>query len=234
MASPRSAFDPDDAESTLIAHALDLYAEGWFPMGDDAGEVHWYRARQRAIVPLDEQFRTGRTLRRRIRQRPFDLRTDTAFGDVIRQCALVPREGESGTWLHPQIIALFELFHQAGHAHSIEAWVAEPGGTSRLVGGVYGIAIGRIFCAESMYCRPDLGGSDAGKISLVALVGLLRRLGFAVLDAQIINEHTERFGAYEITDAAYGTLLDLHAGTPAAPWPARGPIAMEHPGSPGA
>ena len=80
------------------------------------------------------------------------------------------RAGESGTWLHPEIIALFELFHRAGLAHSVEAWIEEPGGVHTLVGGVYGVAIGSVFCAESMYCRPDLGGSDAGKIALVTLV----------------------------------------------------------------
>jgi Leu/Phe-tRNA-protein transferase len=78
-----------------------------------------------------------------------------------------------------------------------------------------------------MYCRPDLGGSDAGKIALVTLVSLLRRLDFSVLDAQIINEHTERFGAYEITDVAYRKLLGLHGGRAPKAWPSPGPIPDE-------
>lgn len=224
MSSADASRGPGSDEASLIAHALGLYARGWFPMGDERGHVGWYRSRRRGIVPLDERFHVGRTLARRLRARPFVLRTDTAFGEVIRQCASVPREGETGTWLHPEIISLFDMFHRGGHAHSVEAWIDEPGGGKTLVGGVYGVAIGGIFCAESMYCRPDLGGSDAGKIALVELVGVLRRLGFAVLDAQIINEHTERFGAYEITDAAYRTLLERHAGRGPEPWPPPGPI----------
>lgn len=216
-----------EAESALIAHALALYRQGWFPMGDEQGAVEWYRSRQRGIVPLDERFHVGRTLAKRVRKRPFTVTTDLAFGDVIRQCASVPRKGESGTWLHPDIISLFELFHRAGHAHSIEAWLDEPGTSARLVGGVYGVALGGVFCAESMFCRPDLGGSDAGKIALVTLVGLLRQLGFAALDAQIINEHTERFGAYEITDAAYRKLLERHAGVDPGAWPPPGPIRTD-------
>ena len=224
MSPAPSPFHPDDVEAAVLAHGLDLYSKGWFPMGDESGEVHWYRARRRGLVPLDERFHVGRSLLRRLRRRPFDLRTDTAFGEVIRQCATVPRDGETGTWLHPDIISLFELFHRAGRAHSVEAWLEVPGGPSRLVGGVYGLAIGGVFCAESMFCRPDLGGSDAGKIALVTLVELLRRLGFAVLDAQIINEHTERFGAFEISDTAYAALLAENRDRAPGPWPACGPL----------
>ena len=224
MSSPTDPSNSSELESATVAHAFGLYAQAWFPMGDPSGEVSWYRSRRRGIVPLDERFHVGRTLTRRLRKRPFSLRTDTAFAEVIRQCAAAPRTGESGTWLHPEIIALFELFHRAGLAHSVEAWIEEPGGVHTLVGGVYGVAIGSVFWAESMYCRPDLGGSDAGKIALVTLVSLLRRLDFSVLDAQIINEHTERFGAYEITDAAYRKLLGLHAGRAPKAWPSPGPI----------
>ncbi len=224
VSSPSDPSNLSELEAATLAHALDLYAQGWFPMGDSSGEVSWYRSRRRGIVPLDERFRIGRTLKRRLRKRPFSLRTDTAFGEVIRQCAAVPRAGESGTWLHPEIISLFELFHRAGKAHSVEAWIDAPGGERTLVGGVYGVAIGGVFCAESMYCRPDLGGGDAGKIALVTLVWLLRRLDFAVLDAQIINEHTERFGAYEIADASYRALLRHHAGRTPAAWPLPGLI----------
>ncbi|MEI7656559.1 MAG: leucyl/phenylalanyl-tRNA--protein transferase [Phycisphaerae bacterium] len=223
MSSSDGDITPEPVDSELLANALALYRRGWFPMGDADGEVTWYRSRRRGIVPLDERFHVGRTLSRRLRKRPFVLLTDTAFGEVIRECANVPRAGETGTWLHPEIISLFDLFHRGGHAHSVEAWIDEPGGEKRLVGGVYGVAIGGVFCAESMYCRPDLGGSDAGKIALVELVGLLRRVGFSVLDAQIINEHTERFGAYEISDAAYRTLLERHAGRQPPPWPSPGP-----------
>ncbi|MDX2016814.1 MAG: leucyl/phenylalanyl-tRNA--protein transferase [Planctomycetota bacterium] len=196
----------------MVDQALNLYRQGWFPMDlDDPKQpgVQWVQPHERALIPLDG-FRTSRSLRAKVRKQVFRVTTDHAFGRVIRACA-GPRSYADGTWLHPEIIALFELFHAAGHAHSVEAWLDTPAGPE-LVGGLYGLAIGRVFCGESMFSQPDRGGTDASKVCLVHLVSHLRARGFAVLDAQMPNHHTDQFGATLVGTDHYQKLLTEHAG----------------------
>lgn len=232
-------------EKAFVAEALSLYAQGWFPMAESfharADRVQWVQPEERALIPLDARFHVPGSLRQRIRSGRFVVRHDTAFGAVIRACAAAKRrdiDGEpAGTWLHPTIIRLFELFHAAGFAHSVEAWrrveevgaervdAAIPkavvrtfdGAAHVLVGGLYGVAIGSAFCGESMFSRPDLGGTDASKVCLVHLVEHLRTRGFTLLDAQLANPHLARFGMYEIEQDAYLKLLEV-ASTDARAW----------------
>lgn len=201
------------AQFHVVEQVLRHYAQGWFPMADDSTpemRVRWVQPEARAVIPLDDRFVVSRSLRARVRARRFRVSTDEAFERVIRACA-GPRPRDTGQWLSQDIIRAFELLHRAGHAHSVEAWLTPaPGEPERLVGGLYGLAQGSVFSGESMFCRPDLGGTDASKVCLVHLVAHLRRRGFTLLDAQLANAHTDQFGSYEVPRAAYLAHLDAH------------------------
>ena len=142
---------------------------------------------------------------------------DRNFAEVIRACAQ-PRKGH-GDWLTSDIVNAYIELHNAGHAHSVEAWRPWSGPTPAnakvlhgkiLVGGLYGVAVGSIFCGESMFSRPQWGGTDASKVCLIYLVEHLRKCGFQVLDSQIANSHTAQFGAFEVSAREYANLLDQY------------------------
>jgi leucyl/phenylalanyl-tRNA--protein transferase len=207
-------------EHARVDAVLEMYRQGWFPMYEhEDDKVHWVQPRRRGIVPLQaDRFHVPRTLRARVRGGRFTLTTDAAFGEVIRACA-APAPGRESTWLSPDIVELYELLHCAGLAHSVEAWLGE--GASRvLVGGLYGLAVGSVFCGESMFSRPDRGGTDASKVCLVHLVHHLRRRGFTMLDAQLTNRHLAQFGSREIPQTGYLAHVEAHAGDerPWQPW----------------
>ncbi len=194
--------------------------------------IEWVQPRQRAIVPLDDRFHIPRSLAQRVRSGRFVITTDKAFEQVIRACAAVPRHDESGddagpTWLAPEIVDAFVLLHKHGHAHSIEAWVRSDGGGDAsliLVGGLYGLALGKVFCGESMFHNAELGGTDASKVCLVHLVAHLRSRGFELLDAQLANHHTAQFGMYEMPREEYLAKLVAVSGMPIS-WTPFDPIA---------
>jgi len=172
---------------------LRAYARGLFPMAESrSGPIAWYSPDPRAVIPL-QGFHISRSLRRKIRKGVFDIRVDTAFGQVIRTCA----EREE-TWISDAVIRAYTALHQRGHAHSVEAWRE-----GRLVGGLYGISIRAAFFGESMFSLE----SDASKVTLAALVGHLRRRGFVLLDTQFMNEHVRQFGAIEIPRSEYLNIL---------------------------
>jgi leucyl/phenylalanyl-tRNA--protein transferase len=163
-------------------------------MADAAsGDITWYSPDPRAILPLDK-FRVPRSLRQRIRKNPFDIRVDTAFETVMRLCA-----SREETWISAEIIGVYTQLHRAGYAHSVEAW---DGG--RLVGGLYGVALGGAFFGESMFSTM----ADASKVALVSLVERLRTRGFVLLDTQFTTEHLGHFGVVEITRSEYLTELE--------------------------
>lgn len=218
--------DPLESVEGMLA----MYRGGWFPMaGVKPGEpegIEWVQPSQRWLLGLSEEkaaesdavmgmgvsraLHVPRRLQTRLRTHGFDLRTDTAFERVIRECAVLRKgEGEEARWLTEPIIRAFVRMHQAGHAHSVEAWLRDERG-DRLVGGIYGMAVGRIFCAESMFSRPEDGGTDASKVCLVMLARLLRKRGFVVMDAQIANDHTAQFGGFALPAERYHRLLLEH------------------------
>lgn len=165
--------------------------------GADSQELHWYDPPVRAVIPLDGRFHVPQRLRRRLRQRPYDIRLNTAFPAVIRACA-APAPDRPTTWINDEIVALYTALHQQGSAHSVEAWENDA-----LVGGLYGVSLGGAFFGESMFSRR----TDASKISLVYLVALLRACGFVLLDTQFQTAHLSQFGTLEIPRAAYHTKL---------------------------
>lgn len=178
-----------------------LYRQGKFLMADEpTGAIHAYEADPRALIPLrsEDGLRVPRSLLQRVRSRRFVITADAAFGDVVRACA---QGREEGTWISPEIVDLYTGLHRAGprgnvHAHSIEAWLDAPEGRT-LVAGLYGVAVGAVFCGESMFSRPELGGTDGSKVCLVHLIHHLVACGFEVLDAQIWNPHLDRFGCVQ-------------------------------------
>lgn len=175
------------------------YSQGLFPMAHPrTGEIGWFSADPRAVLPLDG-LRVSRSLRNSIRRSDFGLRCDTAFAEVIGACAAPRRsDDDDETWISPPIIEAYCQLHRLGWAHSIEAYLE-----GRLVGGLYGVTVGAAFFGESMFVRPDQGGTDASKVCLVALVQHLRRRGYVLLDAQYTNPHLQSLGFIEIRRADY-------------------------------
>src|SRR5438034_3844038 len=181
---------------TLTPEGIELaYRHGIFPMADErSGEVLWFRPDPRAVIPLDG-FHVSRSLARTLRRGRFEVRVDTAFATVMRGCADRPE----GSWISERFVEVYGALHRAGKAHSVEAWRDR-----RLVGGVYGLALGGAFMAESMFHRE----TDASKVALATLVGRLGERGFTVLDVQYMTPHLESLGAVEITRREYERRLE--------------------------
>jgi leucyl/phenylalanyl-tRNA--protein transferase len=179
-----SAFTPQ-----LVVEA---YRGGYFPMAQSRiGQIAWYSPDPRAVIPL-ESFRVPRSLRQFMKKTEYQIRFDSSFPQVIHLCA--QRPGGEETWISDEIIDVYTTLNSMGTAHSIETWIQD-----RLVGGLYGIAIGGGFFGESMFSLSP----NASKLALVHLVGHLRRRGFSLLDTQIINNHVRQFGAVEIPRSEY-------------------------------
>lgn len=177
---------------------LRAYGIGIFPMSHaaDDPDIFWVEPRRRAILPLDG-FHLSRSLRKTIRADRFRVTADHAFAQVIRECAAstdIRRE----TWINPPIVEACHRLFAMGHAHSIECWEGEA-----LVGGLYGISLGRAFFGESMFSRR----TDASKVALAWLVARMRLGGYTVLDCQFMTEHLESLGAVEISARRYSELL---------------------------
>ncbi len=192
------------------------YSHGIFPMADSRhGRLNWYSADPRAILPLD-QFRTSRSLRKRVRRGDYTIRFDSAFEQVIRHCAH-PRRYEGETWINDQIIETYTDLHVEGFAHCVEAW--RPVGVNdepahdannepirpfqqdgeELVGGLYGVSLAGAFFGESMFAL----ATDASKVCLVHLVEHLKARGFVLLDSQMNSAHMAQFGTVDIPREVY-------------------------------
>ena len=198
---------PDAPRRLTPEMLLHAYASGVFPMAPDrdSDEVGFYRPDPRAQVPLDDRFRVRRSLAKRVRNGGFEIRTDTAFEEVIDACSQ-PRIEDTGTWINAAIRDAFVDLHRDGFAHSVEAWR-----DGRLVGGLYGLALSGAFFGESMFSREK----DASQVCLVALVERLRAGGFVLLDSQYSNPHMDQFGIEEISAAAYERRLERALTVPA-------------------
>jgi leucyl/phenylalanyl-tRNA--protein transferase len=163
------------------------YAQGIFPWPSEGLPLLWFSPDPRFVL-APEVAHIPRSLKKRLKREPFTIRFDTAFGDVIRACANARRPGQRGTWIIDDLIEGYERLHQLGYAHSIEAWNGD-----RLVGGLYGVGLGRMFFGESMFALE----ADASKCAFAILLAQLRAWGFGLVDCQVHTEHLERFGAEE-------------------------------------
>lgn len=191
---------PHALEPSLV---LGAYAIGVFPMADarDAADVYWVEPKERAILPLNG-FRLSRSLRKTIAGDTFRVTADTAFDQIIALCAESAQD-RPDTWINGGIAQVFRQLHRMGFAHSIECWDGE-----RLVGGLYGLALGRAFFGESMVSR----ARDASKVALAWLVARLRVGGYELLDCQFMTDHLASLGAVEVSRAAYQSLLSVALG----------------------
>ncbi len=169
----------------LVVHA---YAQGIFPMADETGTIHWYAPDPRAILE-HEHLHVSRTLRTTIRKRIYEIRMDTAFEQVMRNCG-----ARSETWINEEFIRTYTYLHTVGLAHSVESWR-----NGRLVGGLYGIALGGAFMGESMFSQ----ATDASKVCLVALVEHLHARGYVLHDTQFVTSHLATLGVTEIPRRVY-------------------------------
>lgn len=168
------------------------YSMGVFPMTMLDGSIGWFRPQERALFPL-MGMHVSRSLAKVIRQGLFEIRFDTAFESVMRGC-LRPDDN----WISEEFIQVYTEIHLQGWGHSIETWRE-----GRLVGGVYGVALGGVFCAESMFHRE----TNASKVALWAAIERCRELGFSVFDAQVMNPHLASLGAFTVSREKYDRML---------------------------
>jgi leucyl/phenylalanyl-tRNA--protein transferase len=193
------------AEDGLLALGGDLrperlllaYTKGIFPWYAENLPILWHSPDPRMVMTTRDLI-VQKSLRKSIRRRPYELKMDTAFAAVLEGCASVPRPGQTGTWLIPEMVDAYTKLHELGFAHSIEAWDGDT-----LVGGLYGVCLGHAFFGESMFARAP----DASKIAFVASVRQLAAWGVTLIDCQVHTEHLARFGAYEVPRADYLRLL---------------------------
>ncbi len=179
-----------------VERLLDAYRNGIFPWYSGDQPILWWSPDPRMVLFVDE-FKLSRSLRRTIDKRRFEIRVDTAFLEVVLACA-APRDGQGGTWITPEIAAAYHRLHMRGHAHSVEAWV-----DGELAGGLYGVAIGRMFFGESMFAR----ATDASKVALAHLIDILRRQDVPMIDCQQQTSHLARLGARPITRREFAAEL---------------------------
>jgi leucyl/phenylalanyl-tRNA--protein transferase len=195
---PRSSKEALSLTEITADLVLKAYAYGVFPMAKSRGDtdVFWVQPKLRGVLPLDE-FHLPRSLRKRLRQGVFEVTVDQDFDGVMAGCAETTAD-RADTWINDRIILLFRELHAAGAAHSVEVWK-----NGELVGGLYGLAMGSAFFGESMFSRQ----TDASKVALTHLVGIMKSGGFTLLDTQFITDHLKRFGAIEISQQEYLTQL---------------------------
>jgi leucyl/phenylalanyl-tRNA---protein transferase len=192
-----------------VRRLVEAYRHGCFPWFSDGEPVLWWSPDPRMVL-VPAELHVPKSLARRLRRGDITVTADLAFPDVMAGCA-EPRDHQGGTWITAEMMSAYLALHQAGHAHSIEAWQ-----DGLLVGGLYGVALGRAFFGESMFTRVP----DASKIALVTLVAQLQRWEFGLIDCQMKTEHLARFGAREIPRATFVQQLESPVAheMPPGPW----------------
>ncbi|QOV21521.1 leucyl/phenylalanyl-tRNA--protein transferase [Anabaenopsis elenkinii] len=177
-----------------IAALVRGYAQGYFLMADDHKGLGWYTSRDRTLIPLDERFRYPKSLQRVLNQERFTVSINRDFPAVVAGCA-----NRDTTWISPELQEIYHLLYQNGYAYSFETWQGD-----QLAGGILGIIIGGAFIGESMFYHIP----DGSKVAMVKLVERLRQRQFMLFDAQMMNPHLARFGAYGIQNEEYQVLLE--------------------------
>jgi len=196
----------DSADTIIPEELLQAYTLGYFPMAQHRCDDHvmWVLPDHRGVLKLDDA-RAPKKLKRFLLQDRFDVKIDTAFSDVLAACAETAPERRE-TWINDAIIEAYTELHRLGAAHSVECYQE-----GFLVGGLYGIAIGGIFCGESMFSRE----TNASKIAMLHLIARLKLGGFSIVDTQFFSEHLAQFGVIEMPDANYQKLLSKYLGVDA-------------------
>lgn len=192
---------------------LEAYSQGIFPWFGPGEPVLWWTPDPRMVL-VPEEFKRSRSLAKRLKRGDYEIRVDTAFEAVIRACA-EPRPKQQGTWIVEPIVRAYVGLHERGHAHSFETWQ-----DGRLVGGLYGVAIGRMFYGESMFTRI----TDGSKLAFAHLVAQLRRWQFGLIDCQMETSHLASLGARPIPRDEFMARLDKLIHLPDVP----GPWCLDH------
>jgi leucyl/phenylalanyl-tRNA--protein transferase len=185
---------------------LAAYRRGIFPWFGEDEPILWWSPDPRMVL-YPEELRVSRSLRKALRRPDYEIRVDTQFRSVMQACAQ-PRPGQDGTWIGARMIAAYCALHERGYAHSVETWRA-----GRLVGGLYGVAVGRAFFGESMFAR----ATDASKLALVHLVRQLERWRFGLIDCQMRTSHLASMGAREVPRGQFSRQLEQLVNYPPEP-----------------
>lgn len=175
---------------------VEAYSRGIFPWFSEGDPILWWSPDPRMVL-FPEELKVSRSLKKTLARDVYETRFDTAFRDVIEACA-APRDGQAGTWIVPEMVEAYTRLHDLGFVHSVESWR-----DGELAGGLYGMALGKVFFGESMFSRAP----DASKVALVRLVERLRAAGFRVIDCQQATAHLASLGAREIPRAAFAKLV---------------------------
>jgi len=186
---------------------LSAYRQGVFPWFNAEDPIIWWCPDPRFVLYCDE-VHVSRSMARLMRQGQFRFTLDEAFGSVIHACAVTPRPGQGGTWITEDMELGYRRLHELGFAHSCEVWNGD-----RLVGGIYGVSIGRMFFGESMFSHED----NASKAALITLSGFLRAHGFDIMDVQLYTPHVERMGGRAIPRSGFLQMVAGRIFQPAMP-----------------
>lgn len=178
------------------ARIIDAYSHGIFPWFSAGDPILWWSPDPRMVLFPDE-LKVSRSLRKTVARGIYETRVDTAFRAVMQECAQ-PRDAQGGTWIVPEMVDAYTELHRLGYAHSVESWL-----DGVLVGGLYGVALGKVFFGESMFARAP----DASKVALVKLVERLRPEGYRLIDCQQATRHLASLGAREIPRAKFAKLV---------------------------
>ncbi len=191
---------------------LAAYRQGIFPWYSAGEPILWWSPDPRMVL-FPDAMRITRSLAKTLKNADYEVRLDTAFAQVVAACAATPRPGQSGTWITAEMQAAYARLHALGHAHSVEVWRA-----GRLIGGLYGVTVGRVFCGESMFSH----ATDASKIALAHLCRYLAARGYGIIDCQMETAHLASLGARPLPRADYLARLTALAagGAPPGRWPA--------------
>jgi leucyl/phenylalanyl-tRNA--protein transferase len=207
--SPYNLIFPDPSKASdegIVAYGGDLsvnrimygYSKGIFPWFNEDDPILWWSPNPRFVLGIND-LHISKNLKKTIRKNIFEVKFDTNFEQVIKECAKAKRPDQEGTWITTDMIEAYCDLHKAGFAHSFESYFE-----GKLVGGGYGVVIGDIFCGESMFALK----SDASKVAFVALVQRLKNNGFSLIDSQIYTEYLASFGAKEIPRDTYLSLVE--------------------------
>jgi len=206
LLNEKLSFPPvEGAEDGVVAVGGDLsperlllaYSKGIFPWFGENDPIIWHSPEERFIMLLDK-LHISKSMRRVLNSNKFKINFDTDFTYVIQQCAQVKRKGEDSTWITSEMIEAYEKLHNLGYAHSIEVWQDD-----RIVGGLYGVSLGKCFFAESMFHT----ATNASKFAVIKLIELLKQKDFHFLDAQVYTDHVATLGAKEISRETFLKLL---------------------------
>jgi leucyl/phenylalanyl-tRNA--protein transferase len=178
------------------------YKNGIFPWFDADEPILWWSPPERMVVnPHD--YRVSKSIRNILNRNIFEVTINKDFESVIKNCQTIERKGQDGTWISEDIIASYTKLHERGYAKSFEVWQIDSQSSWELVGGLYGVDLGHVFCGESMFSKVP----NASKIAFVSLIQYLKENNYKLLDCQVHNDHLEKLGAFEISRETFMKVL---------------------------